>query len=114
MKRLFILLAVALPVFLTSWAQAQNEAPGKIIIHVQQEYLPLQVVADSSGNIITGLSSVDSLNVLWSCQSFRKVSKYDWEPIGRMYLLTFPDSLDVHQLASGYLQTPFVDRANPV
>lgn len=113
MRKRSILSSLVLLFCLLGLAQGQDFVPGQIMIDIRHEYLPVVVTVDSAGNVLTGLPSLDTLNVYSSCLSARKVSNYDWEPIRGMYVLVFPDTVDLLELASSYLDDPHVHLADP-
>jgi len=69
--------------------------PGQIMIDVKHEYLPITPIPNAPGIIQTGIPSVDSLNVLFQVYAFEKVTDDSWGATKGIYLIRFPDSLDV-------------------
>jgi serine protease len=104
---------LAIVSFHSNYVNSQSFVPGQIIIDIRHEYLPLNATVDSLGNVYTGLLSLDSLNNRFHCLSFMKISNFNWEPIKGMYVLTFPDTLDVFQLVSIYLHNSHIHLADP-
>ena len=113
MKTFSFLLGLIVLVGVTTRAQSAGPVPGKITVDIKHQYLPIDVSVDSAGNIQTGLGTVDSLNALYHCLAFGKISNYDWEPIKGMYVLTFGDTVNILELVTAYLQDPHVNLADP-
>ena len=61
--------------------------PGQIMIDIRHEYLPISPVPNGQGIMITGLASVDSLNVLYQVHTFEKVTDDSWSATKGFYLL---------------------------
>jgi hypothetical protein len=113
MKRICSILSLFVLVGFSAPAHGDGYVPGQLIVDLKHEYLPITPIANGQGIMMTGLSSVDSLNVLYRVDSFRKIYRGAWQPLKGSYLLDLPDSLDVKQLASIYAVDPHVRFAVP-
>jgi hypothetical protein len=52
------------------FSQAQDFVPGQIIIDIKHEYLPISPTPNGEDIIVTGLASIDSLNVLYAVYDY--------------------------------------------
>jgi hypothetical protein len=82
--------------------------PGQIMIDIKHEYLPITPLPNAPGIIQTGIPSVDSLNVLFQVYAFEKVVDDSWGATKGIYLIRFPDSLDVGLVHSSFSSDPHI------
>ncbi|MCK4427431.1 MAG: S8 family serine peptidase, partial [candidate division Zixibacteria bacterium] len=89
---------------LFSIPKAQDFVPGQIMIDIKHEYLPITPTPNGDSIIVTGLPSIDSLNVLYGVYAF-ETPVNDSTGVSRgFFLFKFPDSLNVNQVLSSYLE----------
>jgi subtilisin family serine protease len=81
---------------------AQDFVPGQIMVDIKHEYLPISPSPNGDSIIVTGLPSIDSLNILYQVYAFEKLVDDSWSAVKGFYLLRFPDSLDVYLVHSSY------------
>jgi len=96
----FFGLIVLLAVF--SIAQAQGPVPGQIMIDIKHEYLPISPAPNGQGVMLTGLASLDTVNVLYQVYAFEKITDDSWSATKGFYVLRFPDSVDINSVHSSY------------
>jgi serine protease len=58
--------------------------------------------------MITGLASIDTLNILYQVHTFEKVTDDSWSATKGFYLLRFPESRDVYGVHSSYSDDPHI------
>lgn len=102
MKKLPFFFGVVVLVGCFTLVNANDYAPGRLIVDIKHEYLPITPTPNGGGIIETGLPSIDSLNTLYQVYSFEKIYKGAWGAVKGYYLLKFPDTLDVIQVVSAY------------
>jgi len=83
---------------------AQNYLKGELLLDIKREFLPVNVQVEPDSNIFTNLGSIDSLNALYNCFSFEKLYKGKYSAVQGLYLLKFPDTLDIDKIFSSYSQ----------
>jgi hypothetical protein len=76
--------------------KAQNTVPGQIIIDIKHENLPINTYINGQGIILSGISSLDTLNARFGVYAFEKLTDDSWNATRGMYLLRFPNSHDVN------------------
>lgn len=102
MKKICSILSLIVLVGFSVPAHGDGYVPGQLIVDLKHEYLPITPLPNGQGIMITGVSSIDTLNALHGVYSFERIYRGKWEPLKGSYLLDFPDSLDVNQVASAY------------
>jgi hypothetical protein len=113
MKKLSFLFGVIALFGFFSLVNAVDYSPGRLIVDIKHEYLPINPTLNGGGIIETGLPSIDSLNTLYQVFSFEKIYKGAWEAVKGYYLLKFPDTLDVIQVVSAYSNDVHILAASP-
>jgi len=113
MKRLSFLFGFVVLLGVGSITRGEDFVPGQIIIDVKHQYLPITPTPNGEDIIVTGLASVDSLNALCQVYAFEKITDDSWSATKGIYLLKFPDSLDVDQVASSYSSDIHIHLAGP-
>ena len=103
MKQLSFFLIFVAYLGLSALTQAQDFVTGQIMIDIKHEYLPITPTPRGEGIIETGVSSIDSLNVLYGVYDFQTPVNTSSEVSRGFFLLKFPDSLNVDQVLSSYL-----------
>ncbi len=103
MKKLSFFLGFIVLFGLFSMTHAQDFVPGQIMIDIKHEYLPITPTPNGENIIETGLPSMDTLNVFYGIYAFEKLCD-DWGVSKGFYLLKFPESVDVNQALSSYLE----------
>jgi hypothetical protein len=89
-----------------TFVNADEIAPGRIIVDIRHQYLPITPTLNPMGIILTNIPSIDSLNVLFRVYSFEKIYQGKWSAVKGYYLLKFPDSLDVNQVVYAFSNDP--------
>jgi len=92
---------------------SDDYAPGRVIVDIKHEYLPINPTPNGEDIIETGLLSIDSLNSCYQVYSFEKIYKGQWEAVKGYFLLEFPDTFDVIQVVSSYTNDLHVLCASP-
>lgn len=92
---------------------SDDYAPGRAIVDIKHEYLPITPTPNGGDIIETGLPSIDSLNTQYQVYSFEKIYKGKWEAVKGYFLLKFPDTFDVNQVVSSYSNDLHVLTASP-
>ncbi len=113
MKKFFPLFAFIVLLGIGGIAAAEDFVPGQIIIDIKHQYLPITPAANGDDIIATGLASLDSLNVFYAVHSFEKLTDDSWSATKGIYLLQFPDSLDVHRVTAAYSSDVHILLAGP-
>jgi subtilisin family serine protease len=105
--------AVAVTFVLLSLAHAENYVPATVIVDIKHAYLPITPTPNGQSIIMIDIPSIDSLNVQYEVYSFEKMYKGAWTAVKGYYLLSFPDTFDVTQVASAYSNDLHILAASP-
>jgi thermitase len=97
-------------------------APGSLIIKFtkQATIQPNFQLRMSNGSVLAGITSIDSLNMLYNIKSFHPAYFELYNPVAdiklgkdREYVLQFPAETDIEKLANIYNRNSFIEEAYP-
>jgi subtilisin family serine protease len=84
----------------TAWAD--DPIPGQIMIDIKHEYLPINPTPNGQGIMMTGLTSIDSINAEYGVHTFDKITDNSWSATKGFYFLKFPTTRDISEVHASY------------
>jgi subtilisin family serine protease len=102
MRKLFLLCILAVLLLVLGQSIVEGAIPGQLMIDIKHEYLPIYPAPNGQGIIMTGLASIDSLNVLYQVHTFDKLTDDSWSATKGFYFLKFPESRELSETYSSY------------
>ncbi len=98
---------------LTFDAVAEDYVEGELLIYIESDHWPVSVTKDQDSNVVTSLTSLDSLNLAYDCQSMEKIYKGKAYSAQGYHILKFPISSDMDSIAAVYEDDTHVRFATP-
>ncbi len=102
MRRAFLFAGSLALLLSASLAWADDPIPGQIMIDIKHEYLPIDPTPNAQGIMMTGLASIDSINVEYQVHTFDKITDDSWSATKGFYFLKFPASRGISEVYASY------------
>lgn len=102
MKRALMCVGSLGVLFFACIAWAEDPIPGQIMIDIKHQYLPIYPTPNEQGIMMTGLASIDTMNVQYEVHTFDKITDDSWNATKGFYFLKFPPTRDISEVHGSY------------